>query len=57
MLSNEDNNHLQCKKTTNNMKREKIEYTSPMLEILEFVIEQGYQNSMEDPEINDEMDW
>jgi hypothetical protein len=39
------------------MKREKIEYTSPMLEIFEFVIEQGYQNSMEDPEINDEMDW
>jgi hypothetical protein len=33
------------------------EYVSPELEVLEVACEHGYQNSIEDPVENEEIDW
>ena len=33
------------------------EYIAPELDINEVAIEQGFMNSMEDPDVNDEIDW
>lgn len=34
-----------------------LTYESPEIELLEVEVERGFQNSMEDPFENDEMDW
>ena len=34
-----------------------LTYQSPEIELLEVEVESGFQNSMEDPFENDEMDW
>lgn len=39
------------------MKFETIGYQSPDIEIIEVEVEQGFANSLEDPNENDEMDW
>ena len=34
-----------------------LTYESPEIELFEVEVERGFQNSMEDPFENDEMDW
>lgn len=34
-----------------------LTYESPEIELFEVEVESGFQNSMEDPFENDEMDW
>lgn len=33
------------------------EYLSPEIDIVEVYVERGFDNSMEDPNINDEIEW
>lgn len=39
------------------MSRTLGEYIAPEVEILEFAVENGFINSLQDPFENDEMDW
>lgn len=37
--------------------RNNKEYITPEIDVWEVIVEQGFINSMEDPDLNDEIEW